>query len=156
MISPNPFKDLQYDDGFSVINLGNESLSLLQPVSQPNVLASPRTTVGFSSGSISKASNVASFEATTIFFACAEDLGIDTIPVACNVLFEGTTNSLSGIPRLQTANYTGGSTMQRVDFDGWDNLRRISFAVRYAGVDGTFPGNVTLLLDSFYYTVETK
>lgn len=107
-------------------------------------------------GSISKTSNLASFDATTIFFACAEELAIETIPVACNVLFEGTTNSLSGIPAIQIANYTATSTMQRVDFDGFEDLRRLSFAVRKAGADGNFQGNVTLLLDSFYYTVYTK
>lgn len=155
-VSPNPFKSLKYDDKFTVIALGNELIHTLKPASNPNVLVSQSTALGRSFGTISKTSDLASFKATRIYFACAQEFLLETFPVPCNVLFEGTTNSLSGVPRIETANYTGDATMQRVDFEGWDDLRRISFAVRTTGEDGNTEGNVTLLLDSFFYTTYSK
>ncbi|GIK03128.1 hypothetical protein Aspvir_007197 [Aspergillus viridinutans] len=87
--------------------------------------------------------------AKKISFACVTDQKGKTVPVNCTVLFEGTQNNDLGIPKIQTAKYTSTPRLQRVDSEGFTDLRSLDFTVTKAGEDDKLSQDVTLILDNF-------
>lgn len=145
------FKGLNYDltDAY-VVNLDAELLSLLQPASSPNVLSNTPKEVGTRVGRISRADATQTFNMNKVSFACAIEAAGETVPVSCTVLFEAATNSLSGIPRQETVEYDGGSSMALANLQ-FKDIRNFAFTITEAGLVGDLNTPVTLLLDNLIY-----
>ncbi|RHZ68524.1 uncharacterized protein CDV56_109573 [Aspergillus thermomutatus] len=155
-VDPNPFKGLSYGDQFTVARRAQVAPTLYRPKKNPNVLALAPKPPGMALGSVRKATTVDTFEPTRISFACVTDQRGKAVPVNCTVVFEGTQNNHLGIPKIQTAQYTSTPRLQRVDFDGFTNLRALDFTLTEAGKGGMLSQDVTLILDNFGYSVNTN
>ncbi|PKX92545.1 uncharacterized protein P174DRAFT_513107 [Aspergillus novofumigatus IBT 16806] len=134
---------LSYGDQFTVARRAKVAPTLYRPKKNPNVLALAPKPPG-------------TFLGSKISFACVTDQKGKTVPVDCTVLFEGTQNNDLGIPKIQTAKYTSTPRLQRVDFEGFTDLRTLGFTVSKAGEDDKLSQDVTLILDNFGYVVNSK
>ncbi|GAQ08366.1 hypothetical protein ALT_5687 [Aspergillus lentulus] len=155
-VDPNPFKGLSYGDQFTVARRAKVAPTLYRPKKNPNVLALAPQPPGKFLGSVRKAPTADTFAAKKISFACVTDQKGKTVPVDCTVLFEGMQNNDLGIPKVQTAKYASTPRLQRVDFEGFTDLRTLDFTVSKAGEDDKLSQDVTLILDNFAYVVNSK
>jgi hypothetical protein len=97
---------------------------------------------------------VDTFEAKKISFACVTDQKGKTMPVNCTVLFEGTQDS--HLSKFETLKYASTPRLQKVEFEGFTDLRTLGFTVQKAGEDDKLSQDVTLILDNFLYVVNSK
>ena len=140
----------------TIVNLDAEAVEDLLPNTPPNVLAAVATDITKTTTrvDISKTKALQSFDLTSFYFACIENVGLPAlVPVPCSVAFSGFTPS--GFERIETQTSTSGANMTKTAFSTTRYTGITRFRIYLTGAVEQVE-NLALLIDTISYTANRK
>ncbi|KAL4897034.1 hypothetical protein BDV59DRAFT_198476 [Aspergillus ambiguus] len=152
----SPFKGLNYSDNWSV----GQSKVQVSNVKwrSPKVLFSGPQEVGRLFGTMNREDINLRFDTESVYASCSgpKKNGKKTT-VPCTVMVEGYKRNTAGIDASPVIiKYTDTTRMQKVDLGNLSNINKIKFTVTKAGKNDELTDGVTLVLDSFIYSLDEK